>query len=114
MISIDFTPQDIDALHHQRFHHPHPRVQLKMEAVYLKSQGLPHQEICRLTRISENTLRSYFYSSAYLETASQVTEYKELVYSCLVPSGRVAATINVSQVLNLQNVMSPAVLQVLL
>ena len=59
MISIDFTPQDIDALHHQRFHHPHPRVQLKMEAVYLKSQGLPHQEICRLTRISENTLRSY-------------------------------------------------------
>src|SRR5512135_1069853 len=59
MISIDFTPQDIDALHHQRFHHPHPRVQLKMEAVYLKSQGLPHQEICRLTRITENTLRSY-------------------------------------------------------
>src|SRR5512144_2800982 len=59
MISIDFTPQDIDALHHQRFHHPHPRVQLKMEAVYLKGQGLPHQEICRLTRISENTLRSY-------------------------------------------------------
>src|SRR5512142_42436 len=59
MISIAFTPQDIDALHHQRFHHPHPRVQLKMEAVFLKSQGLSHQEICRLARISENTLRSY-------------------------------------------------------
>jgi transposase len=59
MILIDFTPQDIDALHHQRFHHPHPRVQVRMEAVYLKSQGLPHQEICRLTRITENTLRSY-------------------------------------------------------
>jgi transposase len=59
MIHIDFTPEQIDALHHERFHHPHPRVQLKMEAVYLKSQGLPHQDICRLTRISENTLRSY-------------------------------------------------------
>jgi transposase len=59
MIHIDFTPEQIDALHHQRFHHPHHRVQLKMEAVYLKSQGLPHQEICRLTRISENTLRAY-------------------------------------------------------
>jgi transposase len=59
MIHIDFSPEQIDALHHERFHHPHPRVQLKMEAVYLKSQGLPHQEICRLTRISENTLRSY-------------------------------------------------------
>jgi transposase len=59
MIRIDFTPEDIDALHHERFHHPHPRVQEKMEAVYLKSQGLLHKEICRLTRISENTLRSY-------------------------------------------------------
>jgi transposase len=59
MLTIDFTPRDIDALHHERFHHPHPRVQLKMEAVYLKSQGLPHQEICRLTRVTENTLRAY-------------------------------------------------------
>ena len=59
MITIDFTAQDVDALHHERFHHPHPRVQLKMEAVYLKSQGLPHHDICRLARISENTLRSY-------------------------------------------------------
>lgn len=59
MISIDFTPQDIDALHFERFHHPHPRVQLKMEAVYLKSQRVPHHDICRLARISENTLRTY-------------------------------------------------------
>jgi transposase len=59
MLTITFTPQDIDALHFERFHHPHPRVQLKMEAVYLKSQGLAHHDICRLARISENTLRAY-------------------------------------------------------
>jgi transposase len=59
MLSIDFTPQDIDALRRERSHHPHPRVQLKMEAVYLKSQGLPRQEICRPARVTENTLRSY-------------------------------------------------------
>src|SRR3954447_7992442 len=59
MIPIDFSPESIDALHHERFHHPHPRVQEKMEAVYLKSQGLLHKDICRLSRISENTLRSY-------------------------------------------------------
>jgi transposase len=59
MIHIDFKAEDIDALHHQRFHHPHPRVQLRLEAVYLKGQGLAHRDICRLTRISENTLRSY-------------------------------------------------------
>ena len=56
MISIDFTSEQIEALHHERFRHPHPRVQEKMEAVYLKSQGLPHNEICRLSRISEKGL----------------------------------------------------------
>ena len=30
MIDIDFTPEDIDALHRERFHHPHPRVQEKI------------------------------------------------------------------------------------
>ena len=59
MIDIDFTPEDIDALHRERFHHPHPRVQEKMEAVYHKSQGLLCKDICPLSRISENTLRSY-------------------------------------------------------
>ena len=59
MISIEFTTSDVEALHHERFHHPHPRVQLKMEVVYLKSQGLAHHDICRLARVSENTLRTY-------------------------------------------------------
>ena len=58
MLTMDLPQKDIDALHFERFHHPHPRVQLKMEAVYLKSQGLAHHDICRLARISENTLRS--------------------------------------------------------
>jgi transposase len=88
MIHIDFTPEQIDALHHQRFHHPHPRVQLKMEAVYLKSQGLPHKDICRLTRISENTLRSYLRQfqeggverlkrTDWAGTESELDEYRE-------------------------------------
>jgi transposase len=88
MIHIDFTSEQIDALHHERFHHPHPRVQLKMEAVYLKSQGLPHQDICRLTRISENTLRSYLRQfqgggverlkrTDWAGTASELDEHRE-------------------------------------
>lgn len=88
MIHIDFTPEQIDALHHERFHHPHPRVQLKMEAVYLKSQGLPHHDICRLARISENTLRSYLRQfrdggverlkrTDWAGTESELGEYRE-------------------------------------
>jgi transposase-like protein len=30
-----------------------------MEALWLKSQGLEHQEICRLAGVSSNTLRKY-------------------------------------------------------
>jgi transposase len=59
MITLEFTEEEKQALHHERFHHPHPRVQLKMEAIWLKSQELPHNEICRLTCISKPTLCSY-------------------------------------------------------
>jgi len=59
MIKIEFTTEEIDALERERYQHPDPKVQKKMEAVYLKSQGLEHQEICRLCRISEPTLVAY-------------------------------------------------------
>jgi len=38
---------------------PHPRVQLKMEVLWLKSQKIPHQKICQLAGISPNTLLTY-------------------------------------------------------
>jgi transposase len=59
MIKIEFSDADVKALHYERYHHPHPRVQRRMEAVYLESQGLAHHEIGRLTGISGNTLRAY-------------------------------------------------------
>ena len=59
MIIIEFTEEDKQALYHERFHHPHPHVQKKMEALWLKSQELPHKDICRLTRISKPTLCQY-------------------------------------------------------
>ena len=37
----------------------------KMEALYLKSQALPHNEICRLCQISESTLTIYLWQ--YIE-----------------------------------------------
>jgi len=74
MIEITFTEQAQLALHHERFHHPHPRVQQKMEAVWLKSQGLAHHEIARLVRISENTLRTYLneYLDGGLESLKEI------------------------------------------
>jgi hypothetical protein len=37
IIKIEFTPEEIDALEYERYHHPEPKVQKKMEALYLKS-----------------------------------------------------------------------------
>ena len=60
MIDIEFSIEERKTLHYERFHYPVPQVQRKMEAVYLKAMGLSHQEICRLTEICPNTLRTYF------------------------------------------------------
>ena len=39
MIRIEFTEKMITELNYERYHHPHPKVQHKMEVLYLKSQG---------------------------------------------------------------------------
>src|SRR3954471_5307781 len=56
MIQIAFTEEEIAALEYERYRHPSPHVQKRMEVVYLKSQAVPHQEIARLCRISRQTL----------------------------------------------------------
>ncbi len=65
MDKIEFTTAERDALHYWRFHHPHPRVQLTMEALSLKSQELAPEATCRLCAISKPTF--YRYLHAYRE-----------------------------------------------
>jgi transposase len=59
MIKVEFTEEQIKQLHYLRFNHPHPRVQLKMEVLYLKSQGLSQNEIAKLTKVTTETVRNY-------------------------------------------------------
>lgn len=59
MIKIEFSDSDKAALSYERYHHPHPFVQRKMEALWLKSQGSAHKDICRLTDICSTTLTGY-------------------------------------------------------
>ena len=60
MLRIAFSDHDIEQLCYERYHHPHPRVQQKMEALLLKSQDVPHQVIARCVGVCENTLLAYF------------------------------------------------------
>lgn len=75
LLKLVFTAAAIEQLHHERFHHPHPRVQRKMEALYLKSQGYPHWEIAQLLRITEPTLLRYLrdYQSGGIDQLKTLT-----------------------------------------
>ena len=59
MIKLAISQGDLERLRSERFEHPHPRVQLKMEVVLLRSQGLSNRQIMAITGVSENTIRNY-------------------------------------------------------
>ncbi len=59
MIKISFTETDIEALRYWRFHHPDPRVQVRTEALYLRSQKVASREILRLCGISKASFHRY-------------------------------------------------------
>jgi transposase len=77
MIRIDFSEQEIRKIKQLRYDHPHPRVRKRMDVLWLKSQGLPHGEICRLTGISSNTLRTYLriFQSGGVEKLTEMDFY---------------------------------------
>lgn len=56
MIRIEFTDEEVRNLFKERYEHPHPRVQQRLEALYLKSQRMPHGQICQLLQISARSL----------------------------------------------------------
>lgn len=56
MAAVEFTDEQVEQLAFERFYHPHPRVQRKMEAVFLKAKGLSHREVCELVGVSRTTL----------------------------------------------------------
>jgi transposase len=78
MINIEFTEAEREALNYERYHHPHPRVQRKMEALWLKSQNLAHKEISRLTGICSVTLTSYLreYQQGGIERLKSIHFYR--------------------------------------
>src|ERR1022692_3296741 len=59
MIKIEFSEADREALHHERYNHPHPFVQKKMEVLWLKSQGMKHKDICRIAKLCATTVTTY-------------------------------------------------------
>jgi transposase len=59
MRRFTYTSEDLDAIRHERYHHPHPRVQQKLEVLWLKSQGFTHEDIARLAGVSRRSVQRY-------------------------------------------------------
>jgi transposase len=59
MLRLTFTPADLAAIRHDRYHHPHPRVQQKMEVLWLKSHGCTHEDIAALAGVSRRSVQRY-------------------------------------------------------
>jgi transposase len=59
VIHLTCTEDEIEALRYEHFHHPHPRVQMKMAAVQLTALGLSRSVVARVVGCSETTVRSY-------------------------------------------------------
>jgi transposase len=74
MVEIEFSTEAIESLREGRFQERHPKVQLKLEVLYLKSQALRHNEIISLCRISKTTFYRYLkeYQVGGIERLKQV------------------------------------------
>lgn len=60
-----FSPEVVAEIRHDRYHHPHPRVQRKMEVLWLKSQGLTHDDIARFAEVSPRSVQRYLVEFAH-------------------------------------------------
>jgi transposase len=80
MLQISFTLEEREKLNYQRYNHPHPFVQKKMEVLYLKSldRKLPHELIAEIANVSQNTMLSYFrdYQTGGIEKLKEVNFYR--------------------------------------
>ena len=59
MRTFTFDEGVLAEIRHDRYHHPHPRVQRKMEVLWLKSRGLTHAEIAELADVSPRSVQRY-------------------------------------------------------
>jgi len=77
-IQLTFTAEIREDLNYQRYNHPIPMVQRRMEVLWLKSHDLPHELIARLAGVTENSIRDYFrlYEAGGLDKLKEVNLYR--------------------------------------
>jgi transposase len=73
-MQLEINEKEREALNYERYYHPHPQVQRKMEVVWLKSLGKEAPEISQIAHVSITTV--YRYLASY--RAGGIEQLKEL------------------------------------
>src|SRR5262249_53352121 len=59
MRAFTFSEEVLAEIRHDRYHHPHPRVQRKMEVLWLKSRGLTPADIAEFADVAPRCVQRY-------------------------------------------------------
>ena len=78
MIQVDICQKDIEDFKYLRTHHPHPRIQQRIDVLWLKINGLQHNLIAQLAGVCENTVTEYLriYKEGGIEKLKELNFYK--------------------------------------
>jgi len=60
MLQVNIKEEDKALFAIERYEHIHPRVCKRMDALHLKSKGLPNHQICNILDVCPNALLGYF------------------------------------------------------
>jgi len=78
MQKLTLTETELQLLKQERYNHPHPRVMLKMDVVYLHGMGVSDSLVREITGVCDNTLRQYLkqYEQGGIERLKAVNFYR--------------------------------------
>ena len=78
MIEINPSQEDIEIFKEERTTHPITRIRKRMDVLWLKSNGLTHKEIAKLSNVSINIVTKYLkmYKEGGIEEIRQVNYYQ--------------------------------------
>lgn len=78
MIKVMISELELEIIKHERFNHPIPRVQKRMEVLWLKSQGSSHKQISKLSGACDNAVTKYLrlYRQGGLDAVRMVHFYR--------------------------------------
>jgi transposase len=77
MVRVNIKEEYKKAFARERYEHPHPRVNQRMDALHLKSKYLENRDICDIIGICNNTLLSYYkmYNAGGIEKLREINFY---------------------------------------